>query len=153
MTITLTTETGRAISISIETARTLEAAGASPGQIDNDIDGLIAGKSSGALLRFCLDGGDGQESEWSEYVAACRDAAEGEARIYAAACAHVTDVLSMGVLTAEQIATDAAPLETWDCAGISEAVGLPDDASDEQIAAARVLLANSIRLAARQATA
>jgi hypothetical protein len=70
-----------------------------------------------------------------------------------AARLHVADVLSMGYLTAEQIATDAAPLETWDSASIGEAVGLPDDASDEQIAAARVLLANSIRLAARQATA
>lgn len=153
MTITLTTETGRTISISIETARTLEAVGCDAGQIDNDIDGLIAGKSPGALFLFCLDGGDGQESEWSEYVAACRDAAEGEARLYAAARAHVADVLSMGHLTAEQIATDAAPLETWDRASIGEAVGLPDDASDEQIDAGRALLANSIRLAARQVQA
>ena len=141
--MTITTETGRTLTISLETARTIEAAGVSPAQVDLDIDGLIAGKSTDALLLFCLEGSDGQESEWNEYVAACRDAAEAEARLYAAARLHVADVLSMGALTAADIAAqpDDVATEDWDASDL----GLDLDSIED-----RRTLANAIREAARQ---
>jgi hypothetical protein len=151
--ITITTPAGRTLRIDIDTARTLEGVNLSPEEIDEDIDRLIANPADRAEFESeCLDGAESRDviAGWRDYVSEIVVAAEAEARLYAAARAHVTDVISMGSLTAEQIATDAAPLETWDRTDVRNAANLPRDASDEQIEAARVLLANSIRLAARQ---
>lgn len=71
-------------------------------------------------------------------------------RIDDAAEAHVADVLSMGVLSAADLAeqSDDAALETWDRLGLLAASGLPRDASDVDLDRARTALAQAIREAA-----
>lgn len=70
-TITITTETGRIINLSIEAARTLESAGVTPDQIDLDIDQVVADTLSIAgLTEACQDGAeDGATiTAWQDYV-------------------------------------------------------------------------------------
>lgn len=67
LTITMTTESGRIVEMSIEAARNVEATGA---DIDADIAAIRSGEHTAeSLLAHCLDGDeDMYAAGWEEYV-------------------------------------------------------------------------------------
>ncbi len=78
MTIKITTPAGRTLRLEHETARTLEAVGVSPSQIDLDIDQLVSGGPLTGLLSACQAGAENNNDDWLDYVNECWRLADKE---------------------------------------------------------------------------